>query len=222
MPSQSKMWGNINFRTNVDIQRSDGRVHPAVVSGFNQYSNTIIVEWKEGEKTKQKTIGLAIIKKLNPQLFPVESKLVPGTRFFVFSRKYNRVIKGFIVSLNDNKKLIEVGYFVDGKYYEKPVDLDKARKLNPHLFPVESKTEVAEDCINIKPCKPSVKEAGEAGEDQSRKENNIALKKERLIREDLEREFVKVQEKLSAATAAATAALAAAALAGLWRLLTRG
>lgn len=63
------MWGTIAVGTHVDIKRSDGRVHPAVVSGLNSDAATLTVEWFENEETKGKEIDLAMIRELNASLF---------------------------------------------------------------------------------------------------------------------------------------------------------
>ena len=40
----------------VDIQRSNGRIHSAVVSGVNPDSLSVTVEWFEGGETKGKEV----------------------------------------------------------------------------------------------------------------------------------------------------------------------
>eukprot|EP01135_Chromosphaera_perkinsii_P008751 Nk52_evm84s1444 gene=Nk52_evmTU84s1444 len=53
----------------VNIQRTDGRVHSAVVSGFNEENSTVTVEWFESEETKGKAIEVDALAKLNPHIF---------------------------------------------------------------------------------------------------------------------------------------------------------
>lgn len=52
----------------VDIQRTDGRVHTAVISGVNHETNSVTVEWFERGETKGKEIELDTLFKLNPEL----------------------------------------------------------------------------------------------------------------------------------------------------------
>ena len=40
----------------LNIQRSDGRIHSAVVSGLNEAQQSITVEWFEGGETKGKEV----------------------------------------------------------------------------------------------------------------------------------------------------------------------
>lgn len=60
---------------NVDIQRTDGRVHSAVVSGVNHETKAVTVEWFERGDAKGKEIELAAIINLNPSLRLSESPL---------------------------------------------------------------------------------------------------------------------------------------------------
>jgi len=53
---------------NVDIQRTDGRVHSAVISGINIETKSLTVEWYEKGETKGKEIEMEAITALNPQL----------------------------------------------------------------------------------------------------------------------------------------------------------
>lgn len=59
----------------IDIQRSDGRVHPAVISGIDGLNVT--VEWFEYGETKGKEINLDQVYSLNPELCP-KSQLKTG------------------------------------------------------------------------------------------------------------------------------------------------
>jgi len=58
-------WG-VKIGSQVDIKRSDGRVHPAVVSGFNEASESLTVEWFENQETKGKELDLRHVAALNP------------------------------------------------------------------------------------------------------------------------------------------------------------
>ncbi|CAH8452652.1 unnamed protein product [Schistosoma intercalatum] len=53
---------------NVDIQRTDGRVHSAIVSGINPNTKSVTVEWYEKGEAKGKEIELEAILQLNPNL----------------------------------------------------------------------------------------------------------------------------------------------------------
>uniref|UniRef100_A0A1I7YCH0 Kinesin-like protein n=1 Tax=Steinernema glaseri TaxID=37863 RepID=A0A1I7YCH0_9BILA len=52
----------------VDIRRSDGRVHNAIVTGFNKETSFVSVEWFEDGETKGKEIALKILYDTNPTL----------------------------------------------------------------------------------------------------------------------------------------------------------
>ncbi|XP_057381293.1 kinesin-like protein KIF2A isoform X3 [Daphnia carinata] len=56
----------------VDIQRTDGRIHSAVVSGINTTTRSVTVEWFERGETKGKEIELDAILALNPDLIPAQ------------------------------------------------------------------------------------------------------------------------------------------------------
>ncbi|KAL3868187.1 hypothetical protein ACJMK2_041019 [Sinanodonta woodiana] len=63
---------------NVDIQRTDGRIHSAVVSNVNPDAKSVTVEWYEKGETKGKEIEIEAIYSLNPDLAPKEN--VPPQR----------------------------------------------------------------------------------------------------------------------------------------------
>ncbi|KAF7233144.1 hypothetical protein EG68_11050, partial [Paragonimus skrjabini miyazakii] len=58
----------LSVGTNVDIQRTDGRVHSAIVSGINPNTKSVTVEWYEKGEAKGKEIELEAIFQLNPNL----------------------------------------------------------------------------------------------------------------------------------------------------------
>jgi len=62
--------GGIKMGVNVDIKRSDGRIHSAVVSGVNLETKSVTVEWFERGETKGKEIELEQILDLNQDLSP--------------------------------------------------------------------------------------------------------------------------------------------------------
>jgi len=62
--------GGIRMGVNVDIKRTDGRIHSAVVSGINVDTKSVTVEWFERGETKGKEIELEQILDLNQDLAP--------------------------------------------------------------------------------------------------------------------------------------------------------
>jgi len=62
--------GGIRMGVNVDIKRTDGRIHSAVVSGINVETKSVTVEWFERGETKGKEIELDQILDLNQDLAP--------------------------------------------------------------------------------------------------------------------------------------------------------
>ncbi|CAB3387065.1 Hypothetical predicted protein [Cloeon dipterum] len=60
--------GNLQAGVNVDIQRTDGRIHTAVISGVNPETSSVTVEWFEKGETKGKEIELDALLRLNPDL----------------------------------------------------------------------------------------------------------------------------------------------------------
>lgn len=62
-------FGSIREGVSVNIQRSDGRVHQAIVTQIHPNSNSVSVEWSERNETKGKEIELEAIYALNASLF---------------------------------------------------------------------------------------------------------------------------------------------------------
>ncbi|XP_066925395.1 kinesin-like protein KIF2A [Clytia hemisphaerica] len=60
--------------TTVEIQRSDGRIHSASVSGVDFVGQNVTVEWFEFGETKGKEINLDQVYSLNPQFNPKAAK----------------------------------------------------------------------------------------------------------------------------------------------------
>lgn len=60
-------WG-IKVGEQLQIKRSDGRVHAAVVSGFNEANESVTVEWFENQETKGKELDLRHVAALNPSV----------------------------------------------------------------------------------------------------------------------------------------------------------
>ncbi|XP_061527733.1 kinesin-like protein KIF2A isoform X1 [Phycodurus eques] len=56
----------------VEIKRSDGRIHEAMVTSLNEDNESVTVEWEEKGDTKGKEIDLESIFSLNPDMCPDE------------------------------------------------------------------------------------------------------------------------------------------------------
>ncbi|XP_068617126.1 kinesin-like protein KIF2A [Brachionichthys hirsutus] len=65
-------FGKIVVGTYVDIKRSDGRVHQAMVTSLNEHNESVTVEWRENGDTKGKEIDLETTFALNPDVAPDE------------------------------------------------------------------------------------------------------------------------------------------------------
>merc|ERR1711911_275115 len=68
--SMEEIFDKLKVGLNVDIQRTDGRIHSAVVSGVNATTRSVTVEWFERGETKGKEIELDQILDLNQDLAP--------------------------------------------------------------------------------------------------------------------------------------------------------
>lgn len=66
-------FGCLAVGLNVDIQRTDGRVHSAVISCIHKDSRSVTVEWFEKGETKGKEIEIEAIFSLNPDLVDMDS-----------------------------------------------------------------------------------------------------------------------------------------------------
>ncbi|VDN24999.1 unnamed protein product [Gongylonema pulchrum] len=58
----------INVGMHVDIRRSDGRVHNAVISEVRKGTQSVTVEWFESGETKGKEVDLKTLLSINPML----------------------------------------------------------------------------------------------------------------------------------------------------------
>ncbi|XP_045537879.1 kinesin-like protein Klp10A isoform X3 [Papilio machaon] len=59
---------NIQSGININIKRTDGRIHSAIVSGVNLETRSVTVEWFERGETKGKEVEIDTILALNPEL----------------------------------------------------------------------------------------------------------------------------------------------------------
>ncbi|XP_028314370.1 kinesin-like protein KIF2A isoform X3 [Gouania willdenowi] len=65
-------FGKIVVGTYVEIKRSDGRIHQAMVTSLNDDNESVTVEWIENDDTKGKEIDLMSVFGLNPDVAPDE------------------------------------------------------------------------------------------------------------------------------------------------------
>ncbi|KAG7481146.1 hypothetical protein MATL_G00063950 [Megalops atlanticus] len=65
-------FGKILIGIYVEIKRSDGRIHQAMVTSVNEENESVTVEWIENGDTKGKEIDLESVFALNPDLAPDE------------------------------------------------------------------------------------------------------------------------------------------------------
>lgn len=70
----------LEIGSQVEIQRSDGRIHSASVSGVDFDAQNVTVEWFEYGETKGKEINLDQVYELNPQLKPKHIKHAAGSK----------------------------------------------------------------------------------------------------------------------------------------------
>ncbi|KAG9342594.1 hypothetical protein JZ751_016028 [Albula glossodonta] len=65
-------FGKILIGMYVEIKRSDGRIHQAMVTSLNEENDSVTVEWIENGDTKGKEVDLESIFSLNPDVVPDE------------------------------------------------------------------------------------------------------------------------------------------------------
>ncbi|XP_023931438.1 kinesin-like protein KIF2A [Lingula anatina] len=83
--------GKLKVGVNVDIQRTDGRIHSAVVSGVSVETQSVTVEWYEKGETKGKEIELEAVWALNPELQEEDEEVQAPPVREVRSARSNRV-----------------------------------------------------------------------------------------------------------------------------------
>ncbi|XP_077376684.1 kinesin-like protein KIF2A isoform X2 [Festucalex cinctus] len=87
-------FGKLVVGTNVEIKRSDGRIHEAMVTSLNEENESVTVEWIENGDTKGKEIDLESIFSLNPDVGPDEEIVrSPETPPSTTSVKVNKIAK---------------------------------------------------------------------------------------------------------------------------------
>ncbi|XP_068033446.1 kinesin-like protein KIF2A isoform X2 [Anomalospiza imberbis] len=88
-------FGKIQIGIYVEIKRSDGRIHQAMVTSLNEDNESVTVEWIENGDTKGKEIDLESIFSLNPDLAPDED-IEPNPETLpppASSAKVNKIVK---------------------------------------------------------------------------------------------------------------------------------
>ena len=68
------IFGGVNIGVNVDIKRSDRRIHSTCVTGLKPESRSASVEWFENNETKGKEIDIDIIHGLNQNVISTQSQ----------------------------------------------------------------------------------------------------------------------------------------------------
>lgn len=84
----AQTFGGVDKGVNVDIKRSDGRIHSAIVTELKFESKTVSVEWFENNETKGKEIDIDVIFNLNQNLAP--SSNVTSTQLQKPQSKYDK------------------------------------------------------------------------------------------------------------------------------------
>ncbi|XP_044277417.1 kinesin-like protein KIF2B [Varanus komodoensis] len=67
----AKQFGAIQVGTYLEIKRSDGRIHPALVTALHEDASSVTVEWIEKGTNKGKKVELSLAFSLNPHLAPM-------------------------------------------------------------------------------------------------------------------------------------------------------
>nr|CAB3259104.1 kinesin-like protein KIF2A [Phallusia mammillata] len=67
-------FGGLVKGTSVNIRRSNGRVHKAIVTELQRDTASVTVEWFEDDETKGKEVSLEMVFELNPEVAPSSGK----------------------------------------------------------------------------------------------------------------------------------------------------
>nr|XP_060615791.1 kinesin-like protein KIF2B [Anolis sagrei ordinatus] len=70
-------FGGIQLGAYMEIKRSDGRIHPALVTALHEESGCVTVEWIERGANKGKKVELGLAFALNPHLAPTAGRFSP-------------------------------------------------------------------------------------------------------------------------------------------------
>ncbi|XP_062827054.1 kinesin-like protein KIF2A [Anolis carolinensis] len=76
-PAMALAFGAIQPGAYLEIKRSDGRIHPALVTALHEESGCVTVEWIERGTNKGKKVELALAFALNPHLAPTAGRFSP-------------------------------------------------------------------------------------------------------------------------------------------------
>jgi len=72
--NQQQLLACLHTGQTVDIQRSNGRIHQAVITHINFETKSVTVEWQEKNEGKGKEVDLDAIVQLNPSLFNLSTQ----------------------------------------------------------------------------------------------------------------------------------------------------
>jgi kinesin family protein 2/24 len=75
--NQQQLLSCLHSGQTIDIQRSNGRIHHAVITKVNHAAKTATVEWQEKNEGKGKEVDLDAIVQFNPNLFTSVTNFSP-------------------------------------------------------------------------------------------------------------------------------------------------
>uniref|UniRef100_A0A2K5CYP9 Kinesin-like protein n=1 Tax=Aotus nancymaae TaxID=37293 RepID=A0A2K5CYP9_AOTNA len=157
-------FGKIQIGIYVEIKRSDGRIHQAMVTSLNEDNESVTVEWIENGDTKGKEIDLESIFSLNPDLVPDE-EIEPSPETPpppASSAKVNKIVK------------------VSDEYSERKTVEDSvvgSARARPSQFPEQSSSAQQNGSVSdISPVQAAKKEFGPP----SRRKSNCVKEVEKL------------------------------------------
>lgn len=109
---QEQQLARLHVGQTIDIQRSNGRIHQAVIVQINRQSKNVTVEWQEKNEGKGKEMDLDSIIQLNPDLF---GSLVNSPRHFGSQDGLN----GQTITNPSRRSRATQPVLVDNDYYRK-------------------------------------------------------------------------------------------------------
>ncbi|KAL7989013.1 hypothetical protein Chor_007932 [Crotalus horridus] len=172
-------FGKIQIGIYVEIKRSDGRIHEAMVTSLNEDNESVTVEWIENGDTKGKEIDLESIFSLNPDLAPEEDDPSPETPPPPTpSAKVNKIVK--------NRRTVAPSKIEAPARDNRVIGSARAR---PTQLPEQSSTQQNGSVSDISPVQAAKKEFGPP----SRRKSNCVKEVEKL-QEKRERRRLQQQE----------------------------
>ncbi|OXB72694.1 UNVERIFIED_CONTAM: hypothetical protein H355_003626 [Colinus virginianus] len=159
-------FGKIQIGIYVEIKRSDGRIHQAMVTSLNEDNESVTVEWIENGDTKGKEIDLESIFSLNPDL-ATEEDIEPSPETPpppIPSAKVNKIVKcrrsvGPVkndIPARDNRDLF-FSFAVTGSARARPTQLPEQSSSSQQngtvsdISPVQAaKKEFGPPCLGIR------------------------------------------------------------------------